>query len=41
MVYEEELPIQVQQILSPNITKIPDETDTDTQTPSPARIDAS
>lgn len=29
MVNEEELPIQVQQILSPNITKIPDETDTD------------
>lgn len=41
MVNGEELPTQVQQILSPNVTKLPNETDADTQTPSPAGIDAS
>lgn len=41
MVNEEELPTQVEQILSPNITKLPNEADPDTQTPSAARTDAS
>lgn len=37
----EELPVQVQQILSPNITKLANKTNKDTQRPSPARTDAS